>query len=217
MIEESSPEVKDLNAKLTRLEDEMQVMRELLMHGGFALADSAKNEALAARRREEGIRKEQDELARNSNLSLKLNWTGLVEELKMLNGPEECGPSGIPKDVMLIDMVNKMRVGAFREIHQDSDEMVIVKAKAYETFYRVCVAELESRAVRIKIEKRNEFEQVKQEQKAARITAEKNKEDRRRRTPEEQMLDAMVALGMTKEMAVAQMQTLRSKGKELRG
>lgn len=205
--ENETPE--ELKARINRLESDL------------ALINAGKDAA------ERALKYERDrarELAQNGTLSLKRDWVALSNELQQLKG-EKLGDATEKdqqeyQEALVIDFVNRLRIGALAELETDDDETLYVKAKAYEVWYRACTATLQNRAIRIKIEKRDEFEQtkrdVKKKESDARIAKEQDKLDKRRRTPEEKLMESLISLGMSETEAKAQMQRMNDAAKLLK-
>jgi hypothetical protein len=159
------------------------------------------------------------ELAQNSNFSLKRDWVALVNELRFLKG-KELGEGATPQEEseyqesLVIDFCNRLRIGALADLESKDDETLYVIAKSYEVWYKACTAVLANRALKLKIDKTSEFEAAKlnareKEKEIKRAKAEA-KEDKRRRTPEEKMLDSLRTLGMSETQAREHMKQMQS-------
>lgn len=164
------------------------------------------------------------ELAQNSNFSLKRDWVALVSELRFLQGKEI---SEDPKDnaeyqeAMVIDFCNRLRIGALAELTAKSDEELYVIAKSYEVWYKACSAVLQNRALSVKLDRSIEFEKTKSDLKTrdreTKRAKAQDKEDRRRRTPDEIILDSLMKLNMNEEQARAHMAQMKGAAASILG
>lgn len=164
------------------------------------------------------------ELAQNSNFSLKRDWTALVSELRFLKGQtvgEDPKENEEYQEAMVIDFCNRLRIGALAELESKDDETLYVIAKSYEVWFKACKATLENRALRVKLNKRDEFEETKrnirEKEKEVKRAKAQEKEDRRRRTPEEKMIESLMTLGMSEDQAKAHMKNMQNAANAMKG
>ncbi len=115
-------------------------------------------------------------LARHGTLQLDRNWIELANEMAMLKGTpglQEVNGAIVRmtnvlvnanepffqtqaeldayRESLVIDFMNLFRRGAFSEIDKDVDEIVVVKAQAYNIAYKVCCEVLSQRNIKLKI------------------------------------------------------------------
>lgn len=200
---------EELAARIMRLEADLEIIK----------AGKEAAERMLKADRERAL-----ELAQNSNFSLKRDWVALVSELRFLQG-KQIGDGATPdeetkyQEALVIDFENRLRIGALAELQEMDDEKLYVVAKSYEVWFKACKATLENRALRVKISKRDEFEQTKRDirEKENEVKRAKaaDKEDRRRRTPEEKMLESLMTLGMSEEQAKAHMKKMQEAASNL--
>jgi hypothetical protein len=164
-------------------------------------------------------REKAKELAQNSALSLKCDWIAMINELRILKG-ETIGDD--PKDneeyqeSLAIDFVNRLRMGALASVESDDDETLYVKARAYEVWYRACTSTLQNRIQRIRIEKSGDFEAAKLKQREAKVQIAKEKLEKRRRTPEEKIIEDLMTLGMSESQAKAHLAQMNAAAKQMK-
>ena len=214
-----APEVKEAHIENARAQ-EVEIERAKLQARIEALENDLKLITQGKEAAERCLRVEREralELAQNSNFSLKRDWLALVSEMKFLKG-QEIGEN--PKDneeyqeALVIDFCNRLRIGALAELESKDDDTLYVIAKSYEVWYRACTAVLANRSLKIKIDRTSAFEQTKKElrerDKEKKIAKEADKLDKRRRTPEEKMLESLMTLGMSEDQARAHMQQMQT-------
>jgi hypothetical protein len=141
--------------------------------------------------------------------TLKMDWLKAAKELESLKD----NPDPELREALCIDFNNKMRINALESIHEDSDDVIILKAIAYETFYRACVATMENRNLRVKLAARDRFQEAVVRDKKEKIKKESEKREKVEqkelaKTPREKMIQGMMALGMSREIAEKQADTL---------
>lgn len=200
---------EELAARILRIEAELEVIK----------AGKEAAERMLKADRERAI-----ELAQNSNYSLKRDWVALVSELRFLQGKEiseDPKENADYQEAMVIDFCNRLRIGALAELDSKDDETLYVIAKSYEVWYKACKATLENRSLRVKLSKTEEFEKTKKdlrnkENEVKRAKAQE-KEDKRRKTPEERMLESLMTLGMSEEQAKQHMANMQSAANQMKG
>jgi hypothetical protein len=188
---------EELAARILRVEAELEVIR----------AGKEAAERMLKADRERAL-----ELAQNSNYSLKRDWIALVSELRFLQGKEisqDPKENAEYQESLVIDFCNRLRMGALAELESKDDETLYVIAKSYEVWFKACKATLENRALRVKVDRTAEFEATKKQLREKEVETKRakaaEKEDRRRRTPEEKMLESLMTLGMSEDQAKAHM------------
>lgn len=132
---------------------------------------------------------------------LKMDWLQAAKNIEALKD----SPDEDLRNSMCIDFANDLRPKAFADIENDPDSVVVVKAIAYETFFRACVTSMQNREVKIKIGMRDRFasdlekgKEVKREKERVKIEKEKSND------PRERMIQSMLVLGMDRESAEKQ-------------
>src|ERR1700741_2566755 len=159
------------------------------------------------------------ELAQNGTLSLKRDWIGLVNEFKLIQG--QFIENGTEKDTeeyqeaLAIDFVNRLRMGFLADFETEDNETLFVKSRAYEVAYKCCTYVLKGRAVKIKIDNNVEFDKTQKEIKERKIAEASSKHEKRRRTPEEKIVESCMALGMTEEQAYEHIRNMKAQAKDI--
>jgi hypothetical protein len=107
-------------------------------------------------------------------------------------------------------------MGALASVESDDDETLYVKARAYEVWYRACTSTLQNRIQRIRIEKSGDFEAAKLKQREAKVQIAKEKLEKRRRTPEEKIIEDLMTLGMSESQAKAHLAQMNAAAKQMK-
>ena len=137
--------------------------------------------------------------------TLKTDWLAKAKELETLKNETDIEL----RDAICIDFANKLRVGALADLDKDDDATLVLKATAYEVYYRACVATLENRNLRVKLAARDRFTEAVKKNKEQGVQKEKEKLERQRaQDPREKMIQSMITLGMTREDAEKQVSIL---------
>lgn len=143
---------------------------------------------------------------------LDTDWLAKAKELETLKAETDIEL----RDAICIDFANKLRVNALKDIDKDPDNILVIKATAYEVYYRACVATLENRNLKVKINARDRFNEAVKQDKTKRVEKEGEKLERQRaQDPREKMIQGMIALGFSREDAEKQLGVLNSAAKEL--
>lgn len=144
--------------------------------------------------------------------TLKTDWLAKAKELETLKGETDIEL----RDAICIDFANKFRVGALADLEKDDDAILVLKATAYEVYYRASVATLENRNLRLKLAARDRFTEAVKKIKDGTAVREKEKIERQRAAdPREKMILSMMTLGMKRLDAEAQVTILMGAAKEL--
>lgn len=136
-----------------------------------------------------------------------------------------------PRDIAEIEFINSERFGLLRLLTVVEDECdIALIARVYEARYRACIAELQNRELRIKLTARDSYLQKLEADRDRRIAQEEKKiarqeelekkreknyvkendpERYKRISAEERALKSMMDLGMSKEMALAQLNAVK--------
>ena len=129
-----------------------------------------------------------------------------------------------PRDVAEIEFINSERFGLLRLLAVVEDECdIALIARVYEARYRACIAELQNRELRIKLSARDSFQQALETDREKRIekqailekkreknyVKENDPERYKRMSAEERAIKSMMDLGMSKEMALAQLSAVK--------
>jgi hypothetical protein len=150
------------------------------------------------------------------NLALKMDWLALASELEILNGSAEATVNS----ARVLTFVNTLRQTALANLEDKPLEQLVVMTSAYEVWYRACVATLQNKAMRIKVEKTREFEKtkkaLKEKDNEVKRLQEEKKEAARRRTPEEIMLEQLTGLLGSREAAKLQYAKMQEIAKGLK-
>lgn len=172
-------------------------------------------------------------LSRHGMLQLNRDFLALANEMAMLKGEPGLHSDGTrmaeplidPKEpffsdermlkeyreTMVLDFMNRYRRGAFLDLEKDPEEILVVKARAYEISYKVCCELLAQKNVKLKIQRNVEYDLDKTAKREERIKKETEKADKparttRASTPEEKKWEALVKLCGSAEKA-REMQT----------
>lgn len=201
----------DLNAALLRireLEDDIAVIE----NGRRVAERQLEFEKLRAR-----------ELASNSTLQVHQDWVALANEMAQLNGKqigEITPPDGLSQDQYkalmeqrAMDFVNRLRYGALELLDSDPEEILVVKSRAYEIWWKACNYLLNNKSIKLKISERDKFEEIKKQQSAARVEVAREKQERKRPvTGEEKLMASLTKLLGTREAALQHMEKARAAG-----
>lgn len=185
-------------------------------------------------------------LARHGSLQINRDWVALANEMSMLKGEpglhvidgtlaKMVEPLIDPKEpffetpaeleayraTMVIDFMNKYRRGAFSDLERDPEEILVVKAVAYQQSYQVCCEILASKNIKLKIARNVEYKLEREAQSEARVEKERAKQEKRtsegksaepaRRknlTQEEIQLNALEKLCGSREKAIEMKKSL---------
>jgi hypothetical protein len=120
---------------------------------------------------------------------------------------------------MVIDFLNLLRRGALRELENDCDEILVVKAQAYNAWYKVTCEVLAGRNVKLKISRNEEHAKEVTLKKEARVEKEvKKAETRRPVTEEDKIVEKLMKLnGGNRELALVMKAQLDAKAREIAG
>jgi len=143
---------------------------------------------------------------------LKMDWLAAAKELESLKTDSDLEL----RDSLCTDFQNKFRFNAFKEIENDPDSILVLKAIAYECFYKACVKTIEDKNLKIKLAGRDRFDLIvkeKKEQKNVRVREKVEKE--KLSDPREKMIRTYMDFGASREDAEKQADLIINKGKEL--
>lgn len=204
----------------------------------LALVESGRAAAERCLREEFKI---QTSLANNGTLRINIDWITLANEMAMLKGEPVLDKQGHPtneirvnpneptfntpeeleawRHAATIDFLNSLRRGAFKDLESQPDEILVVKARAYDQWYKVCCDVLASRNIKLKIARNEDFKIEEAARKEERIRLETKKQDktisRKNATPEEKRLDAAIKLTGSREKALAMIASMDAAAKAL--
>lgn len=186
----SSSRSDELNTAYARIHD-LEKDLTLIEEGRLAAIRALQYEKQRAR-----------ELAANGMLTIKEDWVALANEMAIFAEKPVGGGALVTRNEeervraegSAIDFVNRLRMGALADLETVSDEILVVKARAYEVWAKACNYLLSQRSIKVKISERDKFEEKKTLQSQERVKVAERKEQTRRRTPEEKLMEELTKL-----------------------
>lgn len=178
----------------------------------------------------------QTSLANNGMLRVNVDWVTLANEMALLKGDAVIGADGVRRTnpnephfetkeeldewrrTATIDFLNSLRRGAFKELDKEADEILVVKARAYDAWYKVVCEILSARNIKLKISRNEEFkleQAIAKQEKAAKET--EKAERKRPSSPEDKRFEMALKLTGSPEKARQMLKDMDAAAAALRG